>query len=68
MPPNPSRLAVQLHNRKHPIPAGVWVVLFLVFLIIAGFYVASRPTDQSREAERLREDLRRQRQELDERF
>jgi uncharacterized membrane protein len=60
MRPQSSRLAVQLHNRKHPIPVGVYVVLAGIVLVVLAFALLAN--DENSEAGQVREDTRRDRE------
>jgi hypothetical protein len=58
------RLAVQLHNRKHPIPTGVYLLVVVVALV-ALVFVWQHNMEPSEEAKRQREDSERLHKQLD---
>jgi len=60
--PSARRLAVALHNRKHPIPTGVYVVLGI--LVLGGALILYASTRQNPETTQLRQELQRTHQEL----
>lgn len=53
---SPRRLAVQLHNRKHPAPTGVYLVLGLVALT-AGIAIWMANHQPSKESQDLRKEI-----------
>jgi hypothetical protein len=58
------RLAVQLHNRKHPVPGGVYILI--VALIVLGLVVVWQHNQEPpEEIKQLREDIKKTQQELD---
>jgi hypothetical protein len=59
----PSRLAVQLHNRKHSVPGGVYVLIAAIILLglVVVWHHNQEPSEESKrqheESERLHRDL-----------
>jgi uncharacterized membrane protein YqjE len=60
------RLAVQLHNRKHPVPAGVYVlVLTLLTAIVFVTWMQLHESPKQKEIRELREEIKKDREKLE---